>query len=211
MLKANGINTILDIVNLRQAIVSTLMYKDGNKKIELVKGHQTLLIIAAHFNKFKRKNGASFQVVDWLKVDQDEFDNFRLDYDENDYLPFASAPTTPTTLSRTVPIIDPVREFKRGIKRDATLFPHLKNLKQWDTWYIETKAQARAQDVEDVFNVSYKASTPVDKAIFEQKQKFVYTIFTKTLLTDKGKSLVREHETNFNAQVIHKDLFEHAQ
>ena len=49
-LKANGINTVLDILNLGQAIVSTLMYKDGNKKIELVKGHQTLLITAADFS-----------------------------------------------------------------------------------------------------------------------------------------------------------------
>ena len=59
-LKANGINDILDIVNLQRSVVSTFIYKEGNKKIDLSKGHQTLLILLAHFNKFKRKNGASF-------------------------------------------------------------------------------------------------------------------------------------------------------
>ena len=60
MLKANGINDILDIVNLQCSVVSTFICKEGNKKIELSKGHQTLLILLAHFNKFKRKNWASF-------------------------------------------------------------------------------------------------------------------------------------------------------
>ena len=59
-LKTNGINDILDIVNLQRSVVSTFIYKEGNKKIDLSKGHQTLLILLAHFNKFKRKNGTCF-------------------------------------------------------------------------------------------------------------------------------------------------------
>ena len=64
MFKANGIRNIFDIVNLQRSVVSTFTYKDGNKKIELPKGQQTLLVILAHFNKFKRKDGASFKVTD---------------------------------------------------------------------------------------------------------------------------------------------------
>ena len=70
-LKANVIKDFLDIVNLQRSVVSTFIYKEGNKKIDLSKGHQTLLILLTHFNKFKRKNGASFQEMDWLTVDQD--------------------------------------------------------------------------------------------------------------------------------------------
>ena len=62
MCKANGIQNIFDIVNLQRFVASTFTYKDSNKKIELPKGHQTLLVILAHFNKFKRKDGASFVV-----------------------------------------------------------------------------------------------------------------------------------------------------
>ena len=96
-LKANGINDILDFVNLQRSVVSTFIYKEGNKKIDLSKGHQTLLIILAHFKKFKRKNVASFLLMDWLTVDQDEFNTFCLDYDENDYTlsTFASSVASP--------------------------------------------------------------------------------------------------------------------
>ena len=63
----------------------------------------------------------------------------------------------------------------------------LEDLKQWDSWCIETKAQAKAQNVEQVFDAKYKASSASNKELFEQKQKFMYAVFAKTLLTDKGK------------------------
>ena len=210
MFKANGIQNIFDIVNLQRSVVSTFTYKESNKKIELPKGHQTLLVILAHFNKFKRKDGASFKAIDWLAVDQDEFNTFRLDYDENDYTPSTSASPVASLSAKSAPTVDPVREFKRGIKRDPTLFPELKDLKQWDAWCIETKAQAKAQNVEQVFDAKYKASSASDKELFEQKQKFMYAVFTKKLLTDKGKSLVREHDTDGDAQTIYRQLFMHA-
>ena len=39
----------------------------------------------------------------------------------------------------------------------------------------------------------------------------MYAVFAKTLLTDKGKSLVREHEKDYDAQQIHKKLLDYAQ
>ena len=151
-----------------------------------------------------------FKAIDWLAVDQDEFNTFRLDYDENDYTPSTSASPVASLSAKSAPTVDPVREFKRGIKRDPTLFPELKDLKQWDAWCIETKAQAKAQNVEQVFDAKYKASSASDKELFEQKQKFMYAVFTKKLLTDKGKSLVREHDTDGDAQTIYRQLFMHA-
>ena len=85
---------------------------------------------------------------------------------------------------------DLVRDFKRGIKRDTTLFPILKDSKQWDPWYINTKAQAQAQDVEDILDPLYTPTTVEEEEVFDQKQKYMYAVFSKTLLTDKGKSLV---------------------
>ena len=148
--------------------------------------------------------------MDWLTVDQDEFNTCCLDYDENDYTPSTSASSVVSPLAQNAPTIDLVREFKRGIKRDPTLFPELKDLKQWDSWCIETKAQAKAQNVEQVFDAKYKASSAADKELFDQKQKFMYAVFTKTLLTDKGKSLVREHDTDSDAQTIYQEVFLHA-
>ena len=39
----------------------------------------------------------------------------------------------------------------------------------------------------------------------------MFSVYTKTLQTDKGKFLVRGHEDDYDAQVIHKELIAHAQ
>ena len=148
--------------------------------------------------------------MDWLTVDQDEFNTFCLDYDENYYTLSTSATSVASPLAWNAPTIDLVREFECDIKRDPTLFPELKDLKQWDSWCIETKAQAKAQNVELVFDAKYKACSAADKELFGQKQKFMYAVFTKTLVTDKGKFLVRAYNTDGDAQTIYQELFIHA-
>ena len=210
-LAANNVETIIDLVNLRST-VHDIFYKVGSKKIELTAGHRNLLVIVSHYNMARRKNGATFRVLDWLTVDQDHFDEFRLDYDANDYLPSASTNASgATTVTTSLPTSDPLRDFNRGIKRDVLLFPELKDNKQWDSWYIQTKAQARAQNVEIILDPTYKPSTIADVAIHDQRQKYMYSVFAKILQTDKGKALVRKHEDDYDAQAIHKELFEHAQ
>jgi hypothetical protein len=51
---------------------------------------------------------------------------------------------------------DLVADFKKGIKRDPSLFPSLKHIDSWPTFKRETMAQAFAQDVVNVFNPKYK-------------------------------------------------------
>ena len=63
----------------------------------------------------------------------------------------------------------------------------MKDHKQWDTWLIEHKAQARVQGVDDVLNPGYIPHTTDDKEIFDQKQRYMFSVYTKTLQTDKGK------------------------
>ena len=54
-------------------------------------------------------------------------------------------------------------------------------------------AQARAQDIVEVFDPAYIPATADDAALFLEKQKFMYAVFEKTLHTNKGKALVRKH------------------
>jgi hypothetical protein len=98
--------------------------------------------------------------------------------------------------------------FKRSIKRDASIFTTFKDSKQWDTWRRNTVATARAQDVAEVLNPNYRAVTAEDKALFKEKQKFMYAVFDKTLQTDRGKKHVREHEEDFNAEGVYQKLSE---
>ena len=86
-LKVNGILNILDICNLNKHMVEQLYYKVSNRKIELTIEQQSLVINIGLFMRHKRKNDASFGILNWLNVTQDDFDEFRLGYRLSDYLP----------------------------------------------------------------------------------------------------------------------------
>jgi hypothetical protein len=110
------------------------------------------------------------------------------------------------TPSNNAHVRDAVSDFKRGIKRDIGLFPALKQDKQWDVWQRATIAQARAQDLSEVLDTSYLPVTPGDQALFREKQKYMYAVFKRTLLSDKGKALVHDHMSDFNAQNVYTAL-----
>jgi hypothetical protein len=46
--------------------------------------------------------------------------------------------------------------------------------------------------------------------LFDEKQKYIYAVSEKTLLTDKGKSLFRAYQRSYNAQEIFKELSNYA-
>jgi hypothetical protein len=99
--------------------------------------------------------------------------------------------------------------FRRGIKKDPSLFPTLKDEKFNDNWHRSFVNQARAQDVSQVLDASYEASTDEEKELFTEKQKYVYAVLEAKVLTDRGKAIVREHEDDFDAQKVYQKLKEH--
>jgi hypothetical protein len=105
---------------------------------------------------------------------------------------------------------DAVFEFKKGIKRDSSSFLVYKDEKQWDTWQRSTLALARAQDVHEVLDASYVPVSSEDKQLFAMKQEFMYAVFERTLQTDMGKTFVRRHEADFDAQTIYVSLVEYS-
>jgi hypothetical protein len=113
-------------------------------------------------------------------------------------------PGTPTA-SSTHDARDPIADFKRrGIKRDPSQFPILKEDRQWDCWNRTHNAQARAQGVEEIMNPTYTPVTTEDKALFAVKQAYMFAVFfEKTLLTDQGKAYVREYESQCDSQSIY--------
>ncbi len=139
---------------------------------------------------------------------RDDFDAFRISPANLDP---SSAPLAPAPATRASQTSDSVRDFKRGIKRDPAAFSSLKDDKHWDTWQRHTLATARAQDVDDVLDPSYKPPTSEARDLFKEKQKYVYSVLETFVLTDVGKSIVRKHESTFDAQLVFKELVAHAQ
>jgi hypothetical protein len=101
---------------------------------------------------------------------------------------------------------DLVADFKKGIKRDPSLFPSLKHIDNWPTFKRETMAQAFAQDVVNVFNLKYKPRGSQEKELFTLQLYYIYAIFCSKLKTDFGQKLVRDYESSQNAQAIWKEL-----
>ena len=50
---------------------------------------------------------------------------------------------------------------------------------------------------------------PEAKELFEAKQTFMFSVFNANLQTDMGKTIVRRHLTNTDAQAVWKELSEH--
>jgi hypothetical protein len=105
----------------------------------------------------------------WTAITQDEFDQFRvnLKYTRrfgtlSNLTATAVPPATPSTSSATTPslssntvqsALSPVDMFKRGIKRDPSVFPTLKDELLNDQWHHTFFHQARAQDVSNILGI----------------------------------------------------------
>ena len=135
----------------------------------------------------------------WDTISQTDFDEFRINplfIDKNAGIPITTSttakPTTTTGLSFT-----PADIFRRGIKRDPTLFPTLKDEKFNNSWHRSFVNQARAQDVSEVLDADYAPTTDSETDLFNEKQKYVYALLESKVLTDRGKAIVREYEETF--------------
>ena len=105
------------------------------------------------------------------------FDEFRI----TDYNPNEPTVPHPSSLSSNLTLKTlNVNDFKRGICHDKTHYSVLKDDKQWDSWRCSTIATARSHACEEVFDPSYKPKTAEEKALFDEKQKFIYSVLKRS-------------------------------
>ena len=215
-LDAAGINEITDLLTLDYQTRNALTYEldDGTVK-PLQLGYKNLLRVLKIFADYCQDQGTPIE--DWTAVTKRDFDDFRTSRAGMALSEKSDAFSTPNSIiapTLTPPPPPPkqkdlLAEFKKGIKRDASLFVVLKDLKQWDSWHRSTVAQARAQDISDVLDPLFKP-IPAEKDLFEAKQRYMYAVFERVLQTDKGKALVRSNEADANAQKIFSELCQDA-
>ena len=98
--------------------------------------------------------------------------------------------------------------FKRCIKCD---YSHFTNFKEWkcrDNWTRNTIATARYQGADDFLKPEYAPLNQEDMNLFNEKKKFMQSMFSTTLQTKRGKKFVREYEEDFDTQAVYKKLCE---
>jgi hypothetical protein len=114
--------------------------------------------------------------------------------------PTPSPSPTPAS-SNSAP--SPVDFFKRGIKCDPSVYPTLKDELWNDNWHRSFANQARAQDVSEVLDPAYEV------ALFQEKKKYLYAILESQVETAKGKAIIRNHKSTFDAQKAYEELQEY--
>ena len=204
-MKHNGIKSPIDLCSEDEDQLDNYEYPTATAGVnaKLTRGNIGLLKSFKRFVAYKTATGQPIDDDGWLLITKQEFDEFRIGVNN---------PPPPIIASARPPLPqpDPVREFRRGIKRDATQFISFKDDAAWDNWNRSTIAQARAQDVEEVLDPSYLPTTSDEISLFGEKQKYMYAVFEKTLLTDKGKALVRFYQKTYDAQSIYRELQQYA-
>ena len=100
--------------------------------------------------------------------------------------------------------------FKMGIKRKIAAYPSLKDERYFDGFKRSQFIVAKTHECNEVLDPTYTpGSEPEEQELFEAKQTFMFSVFNANLQTDMGKTVVRRHLANADAQSVWKELSEH--
>ena len=94
--------------------------------------------------------------------------------------------------------------FKKGTKRDASVYPIFKNDKYYDTFQRSFLANLKAQGLYDVADPDHdpESGDIYEQELFQGKQSFVYSVLVTSLQTEKGRELVKEFEGDARSIIL---------
>ena len=100
--------------------------------------------------------------------------------------------------------------FQKGINREIALYPSLEDERYFDDFKRSYFIVAKTHEWNEVLDPTYTpGSEPEEEELFEAIQTFMFSVFNANLQTDMGKTIVRRHLANTDAQSVWKELSEH--
>ena len=124
--------------------------------------------------------------------------------------PVPSGPISPSRPTGYSPAAIEPMGFKKGIKREIAAYPPLKDEMYFDGFKRSLFIVAKTHECNVVLDPNYTpGSEPEEQELFEAKQTFMFSVFNANLQTDMGKTIVRRHLANTDAQSVWKELSEH--
>ena len=124
-------------------------------------------------------------------------------------LPPDEAPSAQVT--KPPPVInDPLRDWKKGIKRDMSIFKEMKRTKEWEQWDTQFRADVTTQGLSNILDPNYVPATYNDKMLFREQQRYMYAVLICVLKMDKGKAIIHKYKGTYDAQSIYCELQEYA-
>ena len=124
--------------------------------------------------------------------------------------PVISGPISSSRPAAYSPAALELISFKKGIKREITAYPSLKDERYFDGFKRSLFIVAKTHECSEVLDPNYTpGSEPEEEELFEAKQTFMFSVFNTNLQTDMGKTIVRRHLASTDAQAVWKELSEH--
>ena len=149
-----------------------------------------------------------------IQIDPQDYDEWRIETPSEE-IHFQTpsklgSPATPRSMatSQTSESYITLTNFKKGIKRDASACPILKNERYYNTFIRHFKATAKAQGLITLMDPNFTpGSDEYEQQLFQEQQDFLYSVLISSLKTDFSEALVKDHEGD--AQLILELLHEH--
>ena len=124
--------------------------------------------------------------------------------------PVISGPISSSRPAAYSPAALELMSFKKGIKREITAYPSLKDERYFEGFKRSLFIVAKTHECSEVLDPNYTpGSEPKEEELFEAKQTFMFSVFNTNLQTDIGKTIVRRHLASTDAQAAWKELSEH--
>ena len=211
-----GYDDLFTLLSIDDDTIDELSYPDpddATKSIDLLRSDKAMIRLWRDYVLHREASGDPIG-EDWLQVTQADFDAFRISPANIARLASTSNMNPSSfnhggTSTLSVSKFSKVDLFRKGIKRDMSLFPTLKDERYNDSWHRSFVAQARAQDVDNVLDELFVPSSQEEKDLFAEQQKYIYAVLEAKVLTDVGKSIVRAHEGDFDGRAVYNKLKEH--
>ena len=124
--------------------------------------------------------------------------------------PVLSGPMSSSRPTGYSPVALELMGFKKGIKREIAAYPSLKDERYFDGFKRSLFIVPKTHKCNEVLDPNYTPGRePEEKEPFEAKQTFMFSVFNAILQTDMGKTIVRRHLANTDAQAVWKVLSQH--
>jgi hypothetical protein len=180
--------------------------------IKLRMGHQQLLrYLLLWIRQLAHNKGGPLSNYELISLMKEDFSLFR----RSPSIHLPNAVPTPSSQSNTPSTMvgnssrSAVADFKRGVKRDKTHYPVLKDDRYWDNFYRIFVVTAVSHNVDNVLDPAYSPTSTDEILLFREQKKFVYSALEHCLQTDMGKNIVREHAFDFDAQIVFAKVVKH--
>ena len=124
--------------------------------------------------------------------------------------PVPSGPISSSRPTGYSPVVIELMGFKKGIMREIAAYPSLKDERYFDGFKRSLLIVAKTHECNEALDCTYNpGNEPEEQELFEAKQTFMFSVFNANLQTNIGKTIVRRHLANTDAQSVWKELSEH--